>query len=179
ETAAARVPVVELTVGQRLSWPGLTLDVLGPPSAESWPGGDDPSGTVVNNSSLVLRATTAAGRVLLTGDVELAAQADLLESKVDLSAAVLKIPHHGSRFSAPSFLDAVHARIAVASVGAGNPYGHPSPLTLSRLATDGALVLRTDHDGDVAIIRGPAVVRRGDPRPPPARSSHPARSGAG
>jgi competence protein ComEC len=184
ETAAARVPVVQLAVGQRLSWPGLTLDVLGPAPAEQWPAGDDPSGTVVNNSSLVLRATTPAGRILLTGDVELAAQADLLMSKVDLNAAVLKVPHHGSRYSAPTFLDAVHARIAVASVGAGNPYGHPSPLTLNRLTTDGALILRTDHDGDVAIVRGsvggPAVVRRGDPRaPPPGRAKHPALSHGG
>ncbi|HWC81435.1 MAG TPA: ComEC/Rec2 family competence protein [Pseudonocardiaceae bacterium] len=170
ETGAAGVPLVELTVGQRLSWPGLVLDVLGPPPAESWPTGDDPSGTVVNNSSLVLRATTRAGRVLLTGDVELAAQADLLNSTMDLRADILKIPHHGSRYSAPSFLDAVHARVAVASVGAGNPYGHPSPLTLNRLTADGALVLRTDHDGDVAVLPGPTgplVVRRGDPRPAP------------
>lgn len=170
ETAAARVPLVELSAGQRLRWPGLTLDVLGPVPAESWPPGDDPSGTVVNNSSLVLRATTDIGRVLLTGDVELEAQADLLASKVDLTATVLKVPHHGSRYSAPAFLDAVHARIAVASVGAGNPYGHPSPLTLGRLSQDGALVLRTDHDGDVAIIagpHGPAAVQRGGPRPPP------------
>jgi competence protein ComEC len=184
ETAAARVPVVELSVGHRLSWPGLTLDVLGPAPAESWPGGDDPSGTVVNNSSLVLRATTAVGRILLTGDVELAAQADLLESGVDLTAAVLKIPHHGSRYSAPAFLDAVHARLAVASVGAGNPYGHPSPLTLNHLAADGALVLRTDHDGDVAIVPGPnggpAVVRRGDARAPPhGRTTRPALTSGG
>jgi competence protein ComEC len=184
ETAAARVPVVELSVGQRLTWPGLTLDVLGPAPAESWPGGDDPSGTVVNNSSLVLRATTSIGRILLTGDVELAAQADLLQSGVDLIAPVLKIPHHGSRYSAPAFLDAVHARLAVASVGAGNPYGHPSPLTLNRLTADGALVLRTDHDGDVAIVPGPnstpAAVRRGDARaPPPGHAARPALTGGG
>jgi competence protein ComEC len=170
ETSAARVPLVELAPGEHLSWPGLALDVLGPDPGDSWPGGDDPSGTIVNNSSLVLRAITAAGRVLLTGDIELAAQADLLRSGVDITADVLKIPHHGSRFSAPEFLDATHARIAVASVGAGNPYGHPSPLTLGRLTADGALVLRTDEDGDVAIVpgpTGPAAVRRGDPRPPP------------
>ncbi|HVV23218.1 MAG TPA: ComEC/Rec2 family competence protein, partial [Pseudonocardiaceae bacterium] len=89
ETAAARVPLVELSVGQRLTWPGLALDVLGPSPGESWPTGDDPSGTVVNNSSLVLRATTPIGRILLTGDVEMAAQADLLASGVDLRAAVL------------------------------------------------------------------------------------------
>lgn len=183
ETAAARVPLVELSVGERLAWPGLALDVLGPPPTESWPTGDDPSGTVVNNSSLVLRATTPVGRILLTGDVELAAQADLLQSGVDLRATVLKIPHHGSRFSAPAFLDAVHARLAVASVGLGNPYGHPSPLTLNRLTADGALVLRTDHDGDVAIVpgpNGPAAVRRGDPRPAPHGGGHrPGVSGGG
>ncbi|HWE91464.1 MAG TPA: ComEC/Rec2 family competence protein, partial [Pseudonocardiaceae bacterium] len=170
ESAAAGVPVVQLNPGERLSWPGLTIEVIGPPAAESWPGGDDPSGTVVNNSSLVLRATTTAGRVLLTGDVELQAQADLLNARLDLTADILKIPHHGSRYSSPSFLDAVHARVAVASVGAGNPYGHPSPLTLGRLSADGALVLRTDQDGDVAVLpgpNGPEVVRRGDPRPGP------------
>lgn len=96
ETATAGVPLVQLAVGERLSWPGLALVVLGPPAAESWPAGDDPSGTVVNNSSLVLRADTRAGRVLLTGDVELAAQADLLGAGVNLSADILKIPHHGS-----------------------------------------------------------------------------------
>jgi competence protein ComEC len=170
ETAAAHVPLVELSPGQHLQWPGLAVDVIGPPAAESWPSGDDPSGTVVNNSSLVLRAQTAAGRILLTGDIELAAQADLLDARTDLTADILKIPHHGSRYSAPGFLDAVHARVAVASVGLGNPYGHPSPLTLNRLTADGALVLRTDHDGDVAILpgpHGPVVVRRGDPRPAP------------
>jgi competence protein ComEC len=174
ETAAAGVPLVELSPGQHLQWPGLAMDVIGPPAAESWPTGDDPSGTVVNNSSLVLRAQTAAGRVLLTGDVELAAQADLLDAGVNLKADILKIPHHGSRYSSPAFLDAVHARVAVASVGLGNPYGHPSPLTLNRLTSDGALVLRTDHDGDVAILpgpNGPVVVRRGDPRPAPHGSS--------
>jgi competence protein ComEC len=170
ESAAAGVPIVQLNPGERLSWPGLTIEVIGPPAAESWPGGDDPSGTVVNNSSLVLRASTPAGRVLLTGDVELAAQADLLNAHLDLTADVLKIPHHGSRYSSPQFLDAVHARVAVASVGAGNPYGHPSPLTLSRLSSDGALVLRTDQDGDVAVLPGPGgpqIVRRGYPRPGP------------
>jgi competence protein ComEC len=170
ETAAAHVPLVELSPGQHLQWPGLAVDVIGPPVAESWPSGDDPSGTVVNNSSLVLRAQTAAGRILLTGDIELAAQADLLDARTDLTADILKIPHHGSRYSAPGFLDAVNARVAVASVGLGNPYGHPSPLTLNRLTADGALVLRTDHDGDIAILpgpHGPVVVRRGDPRPAP------------
>jgi competence protein ComEC len=96
--AVARVPVVALTAGERLSWPGLGLDVLAPlrdpPPIEHHHAEVD--GPTVNNTSVVLRATTSAGRVLLTGDVELDAQADLLANRTDLHAEVLKVPHHGS-----------------------------------------------------------------------------------
>lgn len=167
----AGVPVLTLTAGQRLSWPGLTLDVLGPPSSpvpgDGSEGGD---GSAVNDASLVLRAGTPVGRVLLTGDVEIAGQIRLLGSGEDLSAEVLKVPHHGSRYTLPAFLAAVHPQVALVSVGAGNDYGHPSPLVLDELARGGTRILRTDRDGDVAVTVDAgrlAVVRRGDPRPPP------------
>ncbi|TQM80546.1 competence protein ComEC [Saccharothrix saharensis] len=159
QARAAGVRVVELGAGQRLSWPGLQLDVLGPRV--------DPVGgtnTAVNDASLVLRASTAAGRVLLTGDIELAGQADLLGGHVDLRADVLKVPHHGSRYSSPAFLAAVRPRIALVSVGAGNRYGHPSGVLVDALTSRGALVLRTDRDGDTAVLAGPdgpRVARRG------------------
>jgi competence protein ComEC len=169
DAARAGVPVVQLAAGQRLSWPGLTIEVLGPRPAEAQPrAGAD--GTEINNSSLVLRALTPAGRVLLTGDIELAAQADLLTARVDLTADILKVPHHGSRYSAPDFLDATRARVAVVSVGAGNRYGHPSPQTLGFLTRRGSQVLRTDTAGDSAIVPGaggPRPVVRGHPRAPP------------
>lgn len=163
ETTARRgVPLLELEPGQRLDWPGLTMQVLGPLSVPRQDGDSD--GTGINNSSVVLKAVTAAGRVLLTGDVELAAQADLLTAGTDLRAEVLKVPHHGSRFSLPGFLAAVAPRLALVSVGAGNPYGHPSKSTMDTLVADGALVSRTDIGGDEAVIadaQGPEVVRRG------------------
>jgi competence protein ComEC len=165
----AGVPVVWLSAGQQLEWPGLTLEVLGPSHVDPRDSGEV-TGTEINNGSVVLRAGTRSGRILLTGDVEFAAQTDLLASTVDLSAEVLKVPHHGSRFTTPEFLAAVAARVAMISVGTGNRYGHPSPLTVGRLAGEGALVTRTDLDGDCAILpgdRGPQVVRRGDPRAPP------------
>ena len=52
---------------------------------------------------------------------------DCCAAGADLSADVLKVPHHGSRFTDPAFLAAAHARLAVVSVGAGNRYGHPAP----------------------------------------------------
>jgi competence protein ComEC len=164
--AVARVPVVALTAGQRLSWPGLGLDVLAP-LRDPPPVGDhqaEVDGTGVNNTSVVLRASTAAGRILLTGDVELDAQLDLLVNRTDLRADVLKVPHHGSRFNAEEFLAAVRPRVAIVSVGAHNRYGHPNQHVLDTLAEKGASVLRTDLDGDIAVVGSPRlqVVSRGN-----------------
>jgi len=164
------IPVLELRAGQQLDWPALSLRVLGPvdPARPV-----DPSdGTDVNNGSLVLRASTPIGTLLLTGDVELLAQASLLTSGVDLRADVLKIPHHGSRYSSPAFLEAVRPRLVLVSVGAGNRYGHPNATVLDLLHRAGALVRRTDESGDVAVVAsrdGPAAVARGHPRPAPRR----------
>jgi competence protein ComEC len=162
---AHRTRVVALQAGQRLRWPALAVDVLGPvhPSADI----DDEDGTDVNNTSLVLRAGTAAGSVLLAGDAELLAQGELVAARVDLRADVLKVPHHGSRSSSPTFLAGVHPRLALVSVGADNPYGHPNPGVLEALRRQDALVLRTDQLGDVAVVAapgGPVAVPRGHTR---------------
>ncbi|MFC3896215.1 DNA internalization-related competence protein ComEC/Rec2 [Lentzea rhizosphaerae] len=149
------VRVVEPKADERFALPGLELEVLGPrrpPVAQD-------TNTMVNDYSLVLKAHTRAGRVLLTGDVELAGQAALLGER-DLAAEVLKVPHHGSRYSLPAFLKAVRPRVALVSVGTGNRYGHPSPHVLDVLRAGGALVLRTDKDGDLAVLPGNRIVRR-------------------
>jgi len=170
--AAAQAPLVALQAGRRLVWPGLVLDVLGPLQVPP-PTTDrdaEVDGSTVNNALVVLRATTPAGRVLLTGDVELEAQAELLTSGVDLRAEVLKVPHHGSRYTAEEFLAAVRPRVALVSVGAGNSYGHPSGEVLGALRSTGTRVLRTDLGGDLAVTATAgrtAVVARGDPRAAP------------
>lgn len=170
-TAEAGVPLLALSAGQRLSWPGLTVDVLGPPGppAKIVDSAAEVDGSDVNNDSVVLRAATPAGSVLLTGDVELEAQADLLSAGVDLRSDVLKVPHHGSRYTAEEFLRAVRPRVALISVGAGNTYGHPGAEVLDTLRRGGTHVMRTDLEGDIAVVRasgGLAAAARGDPRPP-------------
>lgn len=162
---AHRVPLVRLSPGQQLRWPGLSLDVLGPTGElASTTAADD-----ANDSSTVLRATTPAGRMLLTGDISLPGQAQLLAARADLRADVLKVPHHGSRYTSPVFLAAVRPRLAVISVGQGNHYGHPSPVLLKALQRAGVRVLRTDREGDIAVLPGRAGPRsesRGDPIQP-------------
>jgi competence protein ComEC len=132
-------------VGTSLTVGDVRLDVLGPPYAFTGTRSDP------NNSSLVLRATVHGLRIMLPGDAEVEEQDWLLGSGENLRADVLKVPHHGSAYSDPAFLAAVHARVGVISVGAHNDYGHPSPLTLAALARLGVPALRTDQDGDVAV----------------------------
>jgi competence protein ComEC len=65
---------------------------------------------------------------------------------------VLKVPHHGSRYQDLPFLQSLHARLAVISVGADTVYGHPAPQTVDGLAATGEKVLRTDRDGSIAVV---------------------------
>ncbi|MER6595286.1 competence protein ComEC, partial [Micromonospora purpureochromogenes] len=139
---------------------GVELVALGPPYPLHGTRSDP------NNNSLVLRATVAGVRILLAGDAETEEQRALLDRVPPdgLRAEVLKVAHHGSAYQDPAFLDAVRPAVAVVEVGVDNDYGHPSPTILARLTRGGVRVLRTDTDGDVAVVtgrQGLAVVTRG------------------
>jgi competence protein ComEC len=153
-TAAAGVPLTRATYGEQRAIADLGWTVIGPVAragtTSSAPVGEE--GSSENNASLVLMVDVRGTRLLLTGDVEPPAQQALLASGVDLHADVLKVAHHGSRYQEPAFIDAVHAELAVISVGGDNDYGHPSPETLALVEQSGAVVERTDTDGDVAVV---------------------------
>jgi competence protein ComEC len=160
-TSAARqrrISVLEPGVGWSYRIGAVGLVVLGP--ARPFTGTrSDP-----NNNSLVIRAEVAGVSVLLSGDAENAAQQALISSGVRLRADVLKVPHHGSAYSEPDFLAAVRPAIALVEVGLGNDYGHPNAGVLARLRHQHTRVLRTDTDGDIAVLvdRGRlAVATRG------------------
>jgi competence protein ComEC len=164
----AHVPVSQAVVGEERRAGEARWQVLAPDHAHRGTNSDP------NNSSVVLRLTASGGRtVLLTGDVEKEAQQSLLDLGIPLRADVLKVPHHGSSHQLPDFLAAVHPQITMTSVGAGNPFGHPSPATIAELVHGGARSYRTDRDGDIGLVdrngvltsvarRGPGTVA---PRP--------------
>jgi competence protein ComEC len=143
------VPVRGPPEGASVALGGLVLEVLGPPPGRpyDWTRGE------LNNTSIVLRATVVgAGSVLLAGDAEREAQADLLANHRDrLRADVLVVPHHGSRTSDPEFLLATGASLAIVSVGRGNRHGHPAVEIVDALEAAGMDVRRTDRDGTVRI----------------------------
>lgn len=126
--------------GDTFSLGSAAVEVLGPL--------EDYSET--NNTSLVLMVTYGETRFLLTGDMEAAAEKDLVESGCDLDADLLKAGHHGSSSSSSYvFLREVTPEYAVIQCGADNDYGHPHEETMSRLRDVGAKVYRSDLQGDI------------------------------
>ncbi|MEW2382916.1 ComEC/Rec2 family competence protein [Micromonospora sp. NPDC047707] len=167
EAAAAPADLVTVPAGWRYRAGGVELTVVGPPYPLRGTRSDP------NNNSLVLLATVGGVRILLAGDAETEEQRALLDRPPPggLRTHVLKVAHHGSAYQDPAFLDAVRPAVALVPVGAGNTYGHPNPAVLGRLARAGARVLRTDVDGDVAVVVRPsglAVVTRGQDQERPA-----------
>jgi competence protein ComEC len=140
----AGVPERHPSRGDRLVIGDLRFDVLSPDRC--WEGtNSDP-----NNDSLVLMLRYREDTVLFANEPEADAQQVLLDDGVPISAEVLNVPHHGAGTSIDEFLEAVHERIAVVSVGP-NTYGHPVPHTLDVLRATGARVFRTDRSADVEI----------------------------
>lgn len=106
----------------------------------------------LNDTALVQMLRTPSFGFLSAADVGLEVEKQL-SRQYDLGADILKVGHHGSKYSSgEEFLADVRPRLAVISVGAGNRYGHPVPETLLRLKSAGAAVFRTDENGTVSVI---------------------------
>ena len=138
-----------LVAGQRLWLGSALLTVLNPDGALPL---DEPPPFGQNEESLVLRLDWRGFSLLLTGDLGAPGEHHLLASRAPVQSLVLKVGHHGSRYSSTEdFLGATRAPLAVISVGARNPFGHPTPEALGRLAAAGARIYRTDRDGAVML----------------------------
>jgi len=144
-----------LARGGELDLGGLRLTALWPPRELAATGSEDP-----NLLSLVLVAEWRHFSILLPGDAE-AEAAPIDPGPID----VLKVAHHGSDDSGlDGLLDHAVPKLAVISVGEGNPYGHPTPETISTLGEHAVTTLRTDEVGEVTIeadAGGWAVVPEG------------------
>ena len=130
--------------GAAWEWDGVRFEFLHPVAGEAH--------ARRNDSSCVLRVASAGGSMLLTGDIERAAESILLNRPEVLKSDVLLVPHHGSRTSStPEFIAAVAPRWAVVPAGYRNRFGHPNREVLERYRGAGAQVLRTDLDGAVQV----------------------------
>jgi competence protein ComEC len=107
---------------------------------------------VRNDDSIVLELRWREVSVLLTGDIGKAVEPGIASAVPPARLRVIKIPHHGSLTSSTTaFVEALHPRIAVASAGRANHFGHPVPEVLERYRAIGAETFRTDQDGAVTM----------------------------
>lgn len=144
EAMAAGATPVRIAAGGAIRSGSLRLEALWPsPALLAEPlGGADP-----NAQAIVLLARCHDFSMLLVADAE-AETVPLDPGPVD----VLKVAHHGSEDAGlGGLLDRATPKLAVISVGAGNPYGHPAPAALAELAAHGVTTLRTDREGTVTL----------------------------
>ena len=103
-----------------------------------------------NDTSIVLRLDHGENSFLFTGDMETAAENDMLDNGAKVDVDVLKVGHHGSSSSTGyRLLYEAMPQYAVISVGTGNDYGHPHVEPMERLRDAGCTIFRTDHLGTV------------------------------
>jgi competence protein ComEC len=149
QSALSGVEMIKAVRGMSARVGPLTIRVLWPTlsatSFEEMPG----DGSQINNSSIATLITSDAFSLFAGGDLEPPVQEILVKDVGPVD--IYKVSHHGSRYQDLAFMRALHPRISIISVGAGNTYGHPAVQTLEALARLGSEVLRTDIDGAVAV----------------------------
>lgn len=127
---------------------GLILDITGP-SAKIF----GKKSKQANDTSIVLRVFFGSAALLFTGDIEEAAERELLASGEPLKADILKVGHHGSRTSSSTgFLLAVRPELAIVSAGRDNSHGHPHPSVIERFYNLGIPVRATNLEGTVSLV---------------------------
>ena len=139
-------PARPCRAGERWEWDGVRFAFLHPD--------DRASGR--NDASCVLAIRAGAHGLLLTGDIERAAERRLVKRfGNDLQADVLVVPHHGSKSSSTSaFLEAVQPRWALFPLGYRNRYGFPDETVLARYRTRGTRIMSTARHGAITVRLG-------------------------
>jgi len=140
------VPIIALAAGDRIKYLDNRVNVI-------WPEKNNlPKITkTLNETALVLILKSRGVGVLFAGDIGFKTENQLLEKKYNLNVDILKVGHHGSKFStSEEFLKAVNPKISIIEVGK-NSYGHPTKEVLNRLASIKSKIFRTDRDGLVKI----------------------------
>lgn len=139
--AAYDIPVYLLTADASLELRDGTISLFAP------------VGSATDNNGLAALLSVCDCDILITGDMDANAERRLLASHTLPDLEVLVAGHHGSKYSTcEALLEATTPEVVLISVGS-NSYGHPTQLVLDRAAAAGALIYRTDLDGDITVMR--------------------------
>lgn len=135
------IPLVRVGKGDTVTFGDGVVRILSPDERLARSG-------ELNDTAIVELMESRGLRALFSSDID-----SRVESAIGTSAEILKVAHHGSKYSSSeSFLRAVHPALAIIEVGARNTYGHPAPQTTARLADLGIPFLRTDREGTIKVF---------------------------
>ncbi|MBL8266629.1 DNA internalization-related competence protein ComEC/Rec2 [Steroidobacter sp.] len=141
--------------GQQWQWDGVTFSVLHPDSNS----GAQALAESGNNRSCVLRIQGHDGSALLTGDIEAAAERQLLDHGL-APASVVVAPHHGSDTSSSSlFVAALRPDVTIFSSGYRNRWNFPHPAVQERWRNAGASSYDTGSSGALTVTFSSAGVQ--------------------
>ena len=105
-----------------------------------------------NDYSTVLSLKYENFSALFTGDIPAEIEKSII-NKIDNNYTILKVAHHGSKYSSDmEFLKKVMPAYSVISVGGDNSYGHPGTETINKLKSLNSKILRTDLSGEIEIF---------------------------
>ncbi len=108
-----------------------------------------------NQNSCVLLIEANGERLLLSGDIDAAAERALLDSPLALPIDWLQAPHHGSRSSSSrALLDVLQPKAALISRGQGNSFGHPHPTVIARYQKRGVAIYDSAEQGAIRLQLG-------------------------
>lgn len=127
---------------------GIFMDVLFPTREKII--SDD-----LNDTSVVFRLSYGKTNFFFTGDMSSLLEKKILLTGDDVRSDILKISHHGSKYSSSTwFVKAVSPETAVISVAKKNTFNHPGISTLNTLKTQDVQVYRTDEGGTIDFSCG-------------------------
>lgn len=143
ERLADGVPAARCSAGQFWLWDDVRFTVLHP-FGSAYPEG--------NNASCVIQVSVGDRHVLLTGDIETAAERSLLSAEMLISSTIALVPHHGSMTSSSSaFVQALSPDLAIVSSGYLNRWDMPRSEVVERWSDSGARVINTAESGQIAV----------------------------
>ncbi|MGB9707004.1 MAG: ComEC/Rec2 family competence protein [Microgenomates group bacterium] len=162
EVVSRQIPVHSPAAGEEIRVGEIKLRILSPEQklgeeivwrslAEPKVLGLTPFSGNFNKTAIVTLLDFGDFQALLPADIGAEEEKKILPGLEEVE--VLKVGHHGSKYSTSKELLAVtKPKLAVISVGANNRYGHPTPEVLERLAAVGAKIRRTDLEGEIEVV---------------------------
>lgn len=148
----AEIPILYMGTGDRLEGEDYSLTCLCPAA--------DVLSDDRNDLSLVLLAEYGEFQMLLTGDIGEKTERALVSADVLEEIEILKVPHHGSRYSSTeAFLARLRPAVSLISCSESNRYGHPGKETLERLEAAGSRVFITKDCGAIRVWTDGKMVR--------------------